>query len=492
MNYVKSVSTDYEVTRQWAVDVSRQIDRRRLGLVTPQEVRRAANADKSLLALLEEFTKLRRASKITDKEAGTVNSQCKRLFEMMEATTLSDFTHDGVLLAVSALNDAEELSLETCNKYLKAAKRFARHLARYAGFHDEIRWLKPYNAATDVVHGRRALTEDEVERLLRAAAGGGMYMQISGRERELVYLLAVTSGLRANEIRTLSPEHFLLDKTPPVVVVEAKNSKHRKRDEQPIRRDVARRLRTFIGGKPASEPVWVLPDKAFLMLKDDYAAAEPPIEYETYEGFADFHSLRHTYGTRLGNAPNAKIKTVQMLMRHSDIRLTARYMHATLHDEVGAIESMPAVGEVEAAQQAATGTFGVQRHVQRSPVPHVPASAFKFPSLVGENGSNPRDNIEKNAANVPAAILNLDSQSVGLRSRRLKVRPLSGTLKPTAKSSGLHAGGSKGAAGSAARGAAPNRADGPPLDLQAIRQHIRQLTELLDAAARTSNVKEDE
>jgi integrase len=418
VNYVKSVSTDIGVTREWAVDASRQIDRRRLGLVTPQEERVLANAAKALLTLLEEFTTQRRATKITEKEVGTVDSQCKRLFEMMEATALADLTEDSTRLAIAALVDEEDLSLETANKYLKAIKRFAKWLSRKAGFNDEIRFIAPYNAATGVVHSRRALTELEVEGLLMAAAAGVPYMNITGPERELVYLLAVTSGLRANELRTLRPEHFRIHAAGgPIVIIEAKNSKHKKLDQQPLREDVAERMAAFIKGKPLGKLIWDLPKKAFLMLQADYAAMEEPIEYENAYGFADFHSLRHTYGTRLGYVER-NIKVVKLLMRHSDIRLTERYMHATLHDQRGAVERMPALAVTGAAQQA-DGTYGVQRTVQRAAVPQCPAKPRTFPALAGGNGQNHRENPKKNPPAVPAALLTLNNAGVGLRSRRL-------------------------------------------------------------------------
>lgn len=58
--------------------------------------------------------------------------------------------------------------------------------------------------------------------------------------------------------------------------------------------------------------------------------------------YADFHSARHFFITRLERA-GVSPKMAQTLARHSDIRLTLQvYTHAGLHDQTAAIASLPA------------------------------------------------------------------------------------------------------------------------------------------------------
>ncbi len=55
-----------------------------------------------------------------------------------------------------------------------------------------------------------------------------------------------------------------------------------------------------------------------------------------------FHSLRHTFGTRLG-MKGYDIKTIAELMGHKDIKMTLRYSHPTPEHKRRAVESLDQV-----------------------------------------------------------------------------------------------------------------------------------------------------
>ena len=65
------------------------------------------------------------------------------------------------------------------------------------------------------------------------------------------------------------------------------------------------------------------------------------------------HSLRHTFGTRLGEA-NVNVKTIQRLMGHQDVKMTLRYIHPADETLRAAVEFaanksskiVPGVGEM--------------------------------------------------------------------------------------------------------------------------------------------------
>jgi integrase len=66
------------------------------------------------------------------------------------------------------------------------------------------------------------------------------------------------------------------------------------------------------------------------MIKKDLIVAG--VEYKNEKGYADFHSLRHTFGTFLARS-GTKPQIAQRLMRHSDPRLTQNlYTHLTIAD----------------------------------------------------------------------------------------------------------------------------------------------------------------
>src|SRR5262245_58601319 len=75
---------------------------------------------------------------------------------------------------------------------------------------------------------------------------------------------------------------------------------------------------------------------------------------------ADFHSLRHTFITRLVRA-GVKPKEAQALARHSTITLTMdRYAHTGLHAVPRAVEALPSLSvntpETDCQPLKATGT----------------------------------------------------------------------------------------------------------------------------------------
>ncbi len=59
----------------------------------------------------------------------------------------------------------------------------------------------------------------------------------------------------------------------------------------------------------------------------------------------DLHSLRHTFGTRLGRMPGVDPKSVQTLMRHSDPRMTfGIYVHSDKARLQAAVAQLPTIG----------------------------------------------------------------------------------------------------------------------------------------------------
>ena len=69
---------------------------------------------------------------------------------------------------------------------------------------------------------------------------------LPGPDRSMAYLLALGTGSRVKELRSLRPESFELDDDPPTVTVHAARSQRRTTDTQPIRRDLAELVRAWL------------------------------------------------------------------------------------------------------------------------------------------------------------------------------------------------------------------------------------------------------
>jgi integrase/recombinase XerD len=186
---------------------------------------------------------------------------------------------------------------------------------------------------------------------------------MEGHERELLYWLAVESGLRSNELRSLTRKSFALDAEPPMVTVDAAYSKHRRQDMLALRPVLAKALREFLAAKIPDAPAFRMPTDrrvASAMFQADLEAAGIALRDDA--GLVvDFHSLRHTFITNLANA-GIHPKTAQTLARHSTITLTMdRYSHTLREQEAEALDVLPdlAPSSREAARKTGTDDTAV-------------------------------------------------------------------------------------------------------------------------------------
>ncbi len=325
------------------------------------------------------------AKGVTAKQAGEVRARVVRLTELAKIDRISRIVPSTVQQGVGSLRDDAELSLRTCNHYLKAIKQFSRWLWKDGRCReDAIAHLSGYNVKTDRRHVRRALTAEELARVIEAAEQGDVVMGMSGPDRAMLIRLATGTGFRVNELRSLTRRSFDLDATPATVTVEAGYSKRRRRDEQPIREDLAMLLQTYLAGREANEPIFHIPAKPGLMLREDLKAAGVPYK-DGADRVVDFHALRHTFITHVVKS-GASVKVCQELARHSDPKLTMNvYTHLTLHDRAKALDGLPGVTpEGPKAETAmATGTYdapeaseSVTAHMTARREPEVPSLAL--------------------------------------------------------------------------------------------------------------------
>jgi integrase len=186
---------------------------------------------------------------------------------------------------------------------------------------------------------RRALTATEEEALL-AAAG----------PRRLIYRLALTTGLRKGEIRSLAWADLDLERG----VGTVRNTKAGKADEFNILPDLAEELRDarpMLVGAAARRVFDQVPTHRTFRRDLERAGIA---ERDARGRVVDFHALRGTLGTRLAAAGVAP-QVAKGIMRHSDYRTTVKhYHHLTLHDQRQALEMALA----RAPQLAADGTSG--------------------------------------------------------------------------------------------------------------------------------------
>ena len=202
--------------------------------------------------------------------------------------------------------------------------------------------LDGLNVKTDRRRDRRALSVEQLRKLLDSTRQGPELKGMTGPERAMLYRLAVETGLRAGELRSLTHSSFDFDSNPATVTVAAAYSKHRREDTLPLRPELAKELQQFLVHMAPAVLVFKMPDRrqTGLMFRADIKAAG--ITYCDDAGRAsDFHSLRHTFISNLA-AGGVHPKVAQALARHSTITLTMdRYTHSYHGEQTEALSVLP-------------------------------------------------------------------------------------------------------------------------------------------------------
>lgn len=288
--------------------------------------------------------------KNTTKHADLLYARAKRVFEGCGFRTWTQIDAAKVQKYLNELRKDIEtkrgISAQTFNFYTQAVSQFCKWMIQSGKANgNPLAYLPKLNVKTDRRHDRRALEIDEIQRLFGATIDAGERFGMTGRQRYIVYRLAIESGLRASEMRSLRPMDFDLEGL--TVTVRAAYSKNRTEAAIPLRKDTAKDLRGFLRGKLPTAKAFAMPKADYVakMLRADLESAG--IEYRDESGrVVDFHGLRHTTASLLAQS-GAHPKVAQQIMRHSSVELTlGRYSHVYRGQESEAVEALPSIEPV--------------------------------------------------------------------------------------------------------------------------------------------------
>jgi integrase len=356
--------TDKRESQKLAVRLEDECRKVKNGDINPKDRAYRDHETKPLAGHLEDFSQYLLAKGCTDKHAQQTTQQVGRMIELAKAVRISGLSLSRFVSAAKALRE-EGWGIETVNHYIRSVKSFSAWLWRDGRSREHhLVHLATSNPDGDRRHVRRALTPDEAARVVQTAEFGPEVGNLSGPDRAMLYALALGTGLRAEELRSLTPERFNLDANPPTVTALAAYTKNGKEAVQPLALNLADRLRPWLALKVPGKSVFEgMTAHTAQMLRTDLEAAGIP--YEVDSRVADFHSLRGCYISYLVSS-GASVKTCQTLARHSTPSLTIGiYAKASLHDITGAVQALPDLtpnfSHSEAAVLKATGTDGATR-----------------------------------------------------------------------------------------------------------------------------------
>ena len=203
--------------------------------------------------------------------------QLNRLARECPFSTLAALNRDRLESWLTA-KAREGMSARTRNSYRGAAVAFCNWcIETNRLLVNPFAKVEKANEDADVRRKRRALTEDDLVRLLDVARrrplqdtmtvrrgkhkgeafanlreGTRHRLEQLGRERALIYKTLVLTGLRKGELASLTVGQVVLDADPPYLVLKAADEKNREGSTIPLRSDLAADIRQWLIDKAAA------------------------------------------------------------------------------------------------------------------------------------------------------------------------------------------------------------------------------------------------
>ncbi|HND54564.1 MAG TPA: site-specific integrase, partial [Pirellulaceae bacterium] len=238
-----SGTTDKEAALEIARELEKEAARRRAGLVDEVAERIALEGRRPLEEHLRAYEAKLRAAGRSARHVGDTMRLIREVMTFTRWDSIGKINADGSVRFAEHLRGLNR-SARTIQSYLIALKSFTRWLHREGKLPaDPLAGLKRPNPATDRRHERRALLADEWPWLEAAARGGPDRYGMTGPERATLYRLAIETGLRSAELRSLTRSSLRLDDDAPCVVVAGRATKNKKDARQFIGADLVEALR---------------------------------------------------------------------------------------------------------------------------------------------------------------------------------------------------------------------------------------------------------
>jgi len=417
---------DERAARQVLANLLAKVEKIKSGILTTAETKAGDNACQAMAEHLEDYLqhlgiKRLRGRKVSEQYRKNIRGRLKRLIAECGFRRLADVTRTSIERWLASAEDTG-MTAATRNEYLTSIHAFCNWAVRDGRLlGNPLAGVQKADRSEDRRRQRRAMTEEEVARLLRATAlrpvaelgrktrklqpedrtGRSTWtyepltaenldechergllrlqerpcdigkLERLGRERALFYRMAVLTGLRRNELASLTVGHLHLEAVPSAFVeLLAKDAKNAKQALLPLRQDLVAEIGAYLDeqleGLQRAAPD-ALPDELPLnmplfksvptirVFDADIAAAGLP-KADRRGHTLDIHALRHTFGTHLSLA-GVLPRTAQAAMRHSRIDLTMNvYTDPVLLDVAGAVNALPGFGQAAITAKPATAT----------------------------------------------------------------------------------------------------------------------------------------
>ena len=226
---ISTKTTVRSVAEQMLAKYQTEVDRIRTGVATRDELSKAHLR----LVTLEEARKLYQTKMVADGSTPAhITITLNRIIRLCKETgidSVPEIRRETVVKWIANEVEKKVLALNTINDYLKSMKSFAQYLSEIELLpKNPIKSIKRLNAEVDQRKKRRAMTVEEIKRLLQQAAMDNSSKEWKTGERVLIYQLLLGTGLRSTELSLLIPDQIDFKRNR--LRVEAAKTKNKKED----------------------------------------------------------------------------------------------------------------------------------------------------------------------------------------------------------------------------------------------------------------------
>ena len=225
-----------------------------------------AAAGKEIMAHVEEWAAVLAAKGDHPRYVRNAKSHLERMAKGCGWRSLSDITASAAQRWL-ADKRSQGMAASTSNGFVRSAKGFLNWMVAERRISENpLAFLKTTNPKLDPHHQRRALSIKEIGKLLAATEAGEKQHGLTGRERVLVYRLAIEAGLRYSEIKSLTKESFDFTPGAETVTIHPRDEKAKRGAILELRPGLAADLKVHLA-------LFLPPAKAFPGMWDKTGAA---------------------------------------------------------------------------------------------------------------------------------------------------------------------------------------------------------------------------
>jgi len=259
--------TDKRATEQKAAELERKAERQRAGIIDQADLDFSEHAVALIDRHVDAYRAHLAAAGVSEKHLRETTRRVRLILEACNFRRFKDIRAEPVNNWCNLRTD-EGMSSRTRNTYVGSLRAFIRWAIKDGRIdRDPLERLVKADEKRDKRRIRRALTEDELSQLLivakdrplldaRMIRRGPRKGQLAGklrpivrkklerlgRERKLIYMTLVLTGLRRGELEKITWSDLNLDGSEAWLTVRAKLAKSRREDVIPIRKDHTTRL----------------------------------------------------------------------------------------------------------------------------------------------------------------------------------------------------------------------------------------------------------